>query len=379
MARSSKPPHKRRQFSLSWAEDTELIGITLELESLQPCILYPQYTIGLHAWFLDQVRQSNPNLSAQLHDEQTEKAFTISGLEGAVQTNNRAFQLEIERPYQWTITALSKPVAQWLAQWMQNLPATVDLRQAPLQIRQVTVSQPPTTYEQLWQAEYPDRFQVALSFISPTSFRRRGLHLPLPMPFNVFHSYLRRWNAFADLEFEPNEFLEWVDESVVIARHRLESSRVLAGKKGTVTAFTGAVELELSPKVQQDDEYEQLLFALVHLAPYCGTGHKTTFGLGQTRLGWHLPEPQPTPALQTILVDRIAELTEFFIAQRHRTGGDRAMEIAETLATIQARREFGESLKTIAEDLQIPYDTAKTYAKRAKRTMNDEGGTMKKE
>ncbi|PSB23177.1 CRISPR-associated endoribonuclease Cas6 [filamentous cyanobacterium CCP2] len=374
MAQSSKSPRKRQQFSSSsaWAAETELVGVTMELEPLQTCALYAQYTIGLHAWFLDQVRQSDPDLSAQLHDGQTEKAFTISGLEGALETNGRMFQLKAGQSYQWTITALSKPIAQWLAKWLQQPPQVVALRNAPLQVRQITTTHPPMTYEQLWQAEYPDRFRVALSFTSPTSFRRRGLHLPLPMPFNVFHSYLRRWNVFSGIEFEPDEFLEWVDESIVIVRHRLESTRVLSGKKGTVTAFTGAIELELSAKAPRDDEYEQLLFALVHLAPYCGTGHKTTFGLGQTRLGWTLSELQSPPALQTILLDRIAELTELFIAQRYRTGGDRASQIAETLATIQARREFGESLKTIAEDLQMPYETVKVYAKRAKRGMSQE-------
>jgi CRISPR-associated endoribonuclease Cas6 len=42
-----------------------------------------------------------------------------------------------------------------------------------------------------------------------------------------------------------------------------------------------------------------------------------------------------------LLADRIADLTQQFISQRKRTGGTRATEIAETWATILARRELG--------------------------------------
>ncbi|MGB3516133.1 MAG: hypothetical protein WBA43_06745, partial [Elainellaceae cyanobacterium] len=56
---------------------------------------------------------------------------------------------------------------------------------------------------------------------------------------------------------------------------------------------------------------------------------------------------------------------EVFLAQRKRTGGQRAMAIAQTQATILARREMGESLKAIAADLDLNYETARTYSKLA--------------
>jgi len=74
---------------------------------------------------------------------------------------------------------------------------------------------------------------------------------------------------------------------------------------------------------------------------------------------------------QSSLLDPIQELTDVFIAQRKRTGGDRAARIAETWATILARREFGESLQAIAEDLEIPYETAKSYSKLARRALRE--------
>lgn len=61
-----------------------------------------------------------------------------------------------------------------------------------------------------------------------------------------------------------------------------------------------------------------------------------------------------------------------FTAQRKRTGGDRADKIAATWATILARREIGESLQVIAQDLEMPDTTAKTYVKLARRALKPE-------
>ncbi len=293
----------------TWPNETELVGIELELSPPTDGFLYAQYTIGLHAWFLNQVRQSNPVLSTLLHDKQEDKAFTLSGLDGSLLPSGTGFRIRADRLYRWTISALSQPVAQWLAQWVKQLPEIVELRNAPLLIRQVAIAHPPTTYAQLWQTPQLRPPHITLSFTSPTSFRRKGLHLPLPWPPNVFHSYLRRWNCFSGMAIEPEPFLDWVETSVLIRQHRLASVRTVAGKKGTVTGFTGAVELSLSPKAQQDRDAEQLFFTLVQLAPYCGTGHKTTFGLGQTRLGWQVSDAPQVPSAQDLLAQRIADLT----------------------------------------------------------------------
>ena len=81
----------------------------------------------------------------------------------------------------------------------------------------------------------------------------------------------------------------------------------------------------------------------------------------------------PTQLLTNLLGERIEELTAIFTAQRKRSGGDRTDKIAATWATILARREMGESLKLIAEDLEMPVDTVKTYTKLARRSLKEFG------
>ena len=371
LATSSKHKNPSKNTPLIWADDTELVSLVFELEVTDSTALYSQYTIGLHAWFLDQVRQINPTLSAYLHDSESEKPFSISALEGQLLPTGKQLQLQANYRYRWQINAISQPVVQFLSQWLTQPPTTLKLRDACLQVKQISIVNPPTTYNQLLQSSINHR-NINLSFISPTSFRRKGHHFPLPVPFNLFHSYLRRWNDFSGVPIEQDAFLEWIDENVIIHQHHLESVKVAAGKRGSVTGFTGAISLGLTKTALDNIEFTQLFYALVQLAPYCGTGHKTTFGLGQTCLNWVNPESNiSSTAITNLLPERIEELTTIFTAQRKRIGGERTEKIATTWATILARREMGESLQVIAEDLEIPYTTAKTYVKLARRMLKD--------
>jgi len=340
--------------------------------------LYAQYSIGLHAWFLQQIQETNPDLSQTLHDEASEKAFTISGLDGTFVPSGQQLRLIGGKHYRWTITALSSDLVQWLATWLTRLPPTLTLRDTPLTIKDVRVAPPPTTYAQLAQHPYGEKPKVVLSFTSPTSFRSRGRHLPLPIPRNVFHSYLRRWN---DLSGQPpidqDEFLDWLDDHITISRHGIRSLKVAAGKQGSVTGFVGAIEYGLVNQAANRPEFVQLFHTLGQFAPYCGTGHKTTFGLGQTQLGWTSPDRTDAavadPATQTaqLLAQRIDDLTQRFMAQRKRQGGDRARIAAEIWATALARREFGESLQDIAADMGLQYETVKSYVKRARQALRE--------
>ena len=128
-------------------------------------------------------------------------------------------------------------------------------------------------------------------------------------------------------------------------RHYLESAKVVAGKKGSVTGFTGSISLGLTVVAREDAGYMQLFTVLCWFAPYWGTGHKTTFGLEQTRLGWRdAPTTAMLPSTQDLLAQRISELTSRFLAAKKRSGSDLAITPVETWATILVRRELGKLL-----------------------------------
>lgn len=114
MAYPKKRNREHPSVNSQWSTESELVGLEFELTATDNHTLYPQYTIGLHAWFLDQVRNTNPELSQYLHDGQSEKAFTISGLSGSLMTSGKNLQLQGDRLYHWYVTGLSRPVVQWL-------------------------------------------------------------------------------------------------------------------------------------------------------------------------------------------------------------------------------------------------------------------------
>ncbi len=370
----SEPPVAGAENS-KWPAGSELVGIALEVQAPQPYLLDPHYAKGLHAWFLGEVQQTDPQLSAYLHDGESEKPFTLSRLMGPFREQSGRLLIPPQIPFRWSITALNPQVVEWLRKWCRRLPPWLELRGSPLQILGWKVSAPPRTYRQLLEQPLVRR-SWSLSFISPTSFRHRGHHLPLPVPRNLFHSYLRRWNDFSGLPIEVEPFLDWVDGEVVIQRHRLESVKTTAGRQGSVTGFVGCVQLAVSTRASE--LLQQQLQALIHFAPYCGTGHKTPFGLGQTRLGWLAEELPATPVLcrEEQLARRIEELSALFLSQRQRQGGSRAEKTAQLWATILARRELGESLQQIAADLEMPYETVKTYVKLARRALHSAPDTM---
>jgi len=236
------PPSAAIMPLLTWSTDTALLGITLTLKPHADFHAPSHFTTELHSWFLNQVRLTDPDLSTYLHDGQSEKAFTVSGI--LTTTQSRTLQFSAAQSYQWTLTALSKRLCQWFQKWLRNPPQEMNLRSEILHIQQWQITLPATTYETVWESfevettnadaknQKPLRVQSSdptLSFLSATSFRKRGNHMPLPIPENVFHSYLRRWNNFAHLEFEQDEFLEWINDCVVILRHDIHSQKVQAG------------------------------------------------------------------------------------------------------------------------------------------------------
>ena len=355
-----------------WPKTTELVSLEFVLKPVANTDLYAQYTIGLHAWFLHQIQDIDPELSAYMHNGESEKPFSMTGLDGQFVAQSQSLQLQRNKLYRWRVNGLCKPVVQGIASWLRQSPNEIRLKNSPLAIESVTVAYPPTTYTKLLQQGQDGEGSISLSFHSPTSFRRKGHHLPLPWPTNVFHSYLRRWNHFSNKPGNQEDFLDWVDTYVIITQHHMSTDKVAVGKRGSVTGFTGAVTYAIDRRGITEKPFVDMFYTLTQLAPYCGTGHKTTFGLGETQLGWHTSQAAPqVPTQQRLLAERMDELTEIFLSQKKRQGGRRAIDTAETWATILARREQGDSLQEIANDMELAYETTKTYSKLARRAMRE--------
>lgn len=81
-----------------------MVGVACELSPVQTGTLPLQYTVGLHAWFLDCCGPTNPELSQYLHDGQSEKLSTLSQFEGQMELQGRELKLSDRHTYRWYIT-----------------------------------------------------------------------------------------------------------------------------------------------------------------------------------------------------------------------------------------------------------------------------------
>lgn len=118
-------------------------------------------------------------------------------------------------------------------------------------------------------------------------------HMLFPLPQLVFQSLLRRWEDIAPFELAhliDKDYIEqYLEEDGVIAidydikAHYVHfTTHLQRGFLGTCTyqlRGTGGKLTSNAPLTLW-----QQLYVLAQLAFYCGVGHKTTMGMGQTRL-----------------------------------------------------------------------------------------------
>jgi CRISPR-associated endoribonuclease Cas6 len=126
--------------------------------------------------------------------------------------------------------------------------------------------------------------RIRVRFLSPASFRSQGMHYPLPDPFLVYQSWLTQWNAFAPEPLRINvALLDIVGAHVAVGRYDLRTELVDLGTNWKIVGFVGAVKFNVLKARKIGTDWLERLNILADYAAFCGTGHKTAQGLGQTK------------------------------------------------------------------------------------------------
>lgn len=217
----------------------------------------------LHGALLDRLREVEPEAADLAHNTEP-RPFSISGIyrEGA--------------HHRLRCCGLSEPLARAIP---VALEAGVEIEVGPSRLRVLDAEVRSTGYEELYERFVPrsDAYdRIALRFNSPATFRVGKTNMPFPLPRLLWRSWAARWNAFS--EVRVGSFEEWAEEFVVPARFKLRSR---AAKVGGATLVGSVGECEY--RVLRPDSLEARVAAmLASYSAYCGTGQKTTMGLGAT-------------------------------------------------------------------------------------------------
>ncbi len=139
-----------------------------------------------------------------------------------------------------------------------------------------------TSYAELKERARHD-LEITLEFLSPMSFHVNGMDYALPEPRRVFESYLKRWNEFSGWTLEPaGALLDWVAQNVALASFALHSAEQTYRTYKHV-GCVGRVTYCVQKNGWSADDKIYWLNVLAEFATFCGTGRKTTQGMGQTR------------------------------------------------------------------------------------------------
>ena len=271
---------------------TDLLAAVITLEAQAAGELDFFQGRAMHALFLDLTGQADAPRATALHESNDLKPFTSSNLIGL--RGPEGSQRAVVQPgaaFRWRVTAFEPGLAElWLTHILPGLPATLTIGDVPFAVRGWTAdaaqdgwagagSYAELTMQHTLQPRPPGPW-INLRFASPTTFRSGGNHVPLPIPSLMLGHWLEKWNAFAPLALHP-DVRSFAEEQVVVNRYDLHTEPVQFGP-ATIIGFLGQCSLT----VRHDDPYwRRIPHLLAAYSFWCGTGHKTTHGLGQTRAG----------------------------------------------------------------------------------------------
>ena len=257
------------------------------------------------AWFLQQLTRSNTALAQKLHDEQGLKPYTVSTLldehgrpleAGTWLKPGQTCWLRLATLNEELSTALQKKI-------IQRLPKRLTLYKMDFRVDDVFErhSEHPwagaISFTEMAQdaANAKAAKNVRVEFASPTAFRSSGLDICLPIPGQVFRSWWERWNAFAPEAMQVQDIWPKFAGACILVSELTAVNTThwtfAEGTRGAATGFTGTVEFTLPRKSNLPEKWHDyydgaavVMQSLARFAFYCGTGHHTTLGMGQTRL-----------------------------------------------------------------------------------------------
>jgi len=248
-----------------------------------------------HAAFLAIIRESNPDIAETLHAQSTQKPFTVSPLIAEAKKRNNLLHISAGTECKLRFTFLDDELFQHFGKAFLTLTMPpIRLGEAVFQVRQMVSHATEErgwgkseTYAELVQSAKTDT-RMSFRFYSPTAFRtmtprgqktRNDTYVDL---VRCYQSWVNKWNAFAPIKLDKAEILAFVTDHGQVTSVATKS-RALNFGKHTEVGWVGTCACVFYPENSLDAHLTRTANCLADFAFYCGTGYKTTMGMGQTR------------------------------------------------------------------------------------------------
>lgn len=248
-----------------------------------------------HAAFLSILKESSPEVAKAVHAPAAQKPFTVSPLIARAKNQANRLHIKAGTECKLRLTFLDDALFQHFGKAFLTLTMPpIRLGDAVFQVRQMVSHateerswSKSETYAELVQSAKTDT-QMSFRFYSPTAFRRltpRGQNTRSDVYIDLvrcYQSWVNKWNAFAPMEFDKTEIRAFVTDYGQVTSVNTKS-RALNFGKHTEVGWIGTCACVFYPEDSLDPDLLRAVNCLADFAFYCGTGYKTTMGMGQTR------------------------------------------------------------------------------------------------
>ncbi len=248
-----------------------------------------------HAAFLSILKKSNPEVAEAVHAHAAQKPFTVSPLIAKAKKRNNRLHIRAGTECKLRFTFLDDELFQHFGKAFLTLTMPpIRLGEAVFQVRQMVSHateerswSKSETYAELVESAKTDT-RMSFRFYSPTAFRRmtpRGQKTRNDAYVDLtrcYQSWVNKWNAFAPMKLDKTEILTFINEHGQVTSVAAESKRQHFGKH-IESGWVGTCACVFYPEDSLDTEQLRAVNCLADFAFYCGTGYKTTMGMGQTR------------------------------------------------------------------------------------------------
>ncbi|MFN2206512.1 MAG: CRISPR-associated endoribonuclease Cas6 [Candidatus Promineifilaceae bacterium] len=267
-----------------------LLSAVIHLQALKSGTISGGTGRAVHGLWFRQWSKTDPAVADALHAVGSDQPYTLSPLMDLPRAKKGVTAVSKGHEAWLRLTSLDPELTEHLLEnWLPALPEQATLAGLPWAVSGVSLNarEHPwagqDSYELVMDRSLAGGEQAAkwpLRLATPTTFRSgQDGHLPFPLPDTLVGSWLRRWQAYSPLPVQW-DIRPLLREGLLVSRYRLQTVPVRHGKR-LVIGCVGAITLRAN---KLDDETRALVSMLADYAFYCGSGHKTTQGMGQTRL-----------------------------------------------------------------------------------------------